>query len=116
MGTSSGLGCTSEEELKRGDGPCPTSKLCEEKGGECFPKRCPGNWKKIGPCMSDASRGCVCCKPDFNSENCKVQDPICKAKGGICQFPNCEEGFTEIGKCQPYRPFNCKCSRQSRRG
>merc|ERR1712142_937779 len=133
MGTSSGLGFTSEEELKRSDmiiatfvsvlllisgsnaqfqGKCPTSKECDLKGGECFPKSCPRGFEKIGPCMSDASRGCVCCKPIIDVKCPK--DPICEAKRGECQFPKCRNGFREIGKCRS--PFPCKCCRQDRKG
>merc|ERR1712025_1373534 len=95
-------GFTSEEELKRGVGKCPTSKECGQIGGECFPKKCPGGlFVKIGCIGCNASRGCVCCKPVFKC----YQDRTCKAKGGRCQFPKCEEGFTEIGRCQPEADF-----------
>merc|ERR1712142_58758 len=124
MGTSFGLGFTSEERLQLSDmilvnfvsvlllfagsnaqfqvGKCLTSKECGLKGGECFPKLCPKGLEKIGPCMSNGSRGCVCCKP------MKCEDTSCEAKGGECQFPKCEKGFREIGRC---RSGDCKCCR-----
>merc|ERR1711872_787924 len=135
MGTSSGLGFTSEEELKSDmiiatfvsvlllisgsnaqfQGKCPTSKECDLNGGECFPKSCPRGFEKIGPCLSTASRGCVCCKPIIDVGKCP-EDPTCEARGGVCQFPKCEVGSLEIGKCRSRSPFPCKCCKPFRKG
>merc|ERR1711872_787216 len=85
-------------------GKCPTSKECDLKGGECFPKSCPRGFEKIGPCMSDASRGCVCCKPIIDVKCPK--DPICEAKRGECQFPKCEMGLGKLGNVGVHFPAN----------
>merc|ERR1712002_428472 len=87
-------------------GKCPTSKECDLNGGECFPKSCPRGFEKIGPCLSTASRGCVCCKPIIDVGKC-LEDPTCEARGGVCQFPKCEVGSLEIGKCRSRSPFPC---------
>merc|ERR1712042_424235 len=111
MGTSFGLGFASEEKLQLSDmilvnfvsvlllfagsnaqfqvGKCPTSKECGLKGGECFLDFCPKGLEKIGPCMLNGSRGCVCCKVD--------------------QCPKCKKGYREIGRCRSEKPFPCKC-------
>merc|ERR1711909_73893 len=138
MGTSSGLGFTSEVELKRSNmiivtfvsvlllisgsnaqfqvGKCPTTKECEENGGECFYRKCPPrDYERIGPCMSTASRGCVCCKPVIDVGKCP-EDPSCLIRGGKCQFPKCEKGYKQIGICRSGSPFECKCCRPPRRG
>merc|ERR1712013_234704 len=135
MGTSSGLGFTSEEELERSDmilvtfvsvlllisgsnaqfqGQCPNSKECALNGGKCFQRNCPRGLMMIGPCMS-GSRGCVCCKPMIDDNQCP-EDPSCEARGGVCQYPKCERMHVEIGRCRSRRPFECKCCRRIGRG
>merc|ERR1712142_538070 len=130
MGTSSGLGFTSEEELQLSDmilvnfvsvlllfagsnaqfqvGKCPTSKECGLKGGECFLDFCPKGLEKIGSCMSNGSRGCVCCRRIIDDEQCP-KDRTCNVKGGECQYPKCKKGYREIGRCRSEKPFPCKC-------
>merc|ERR1711872_866127 len=128
MGTSSGLAFTSEEELKRRKmiivtfvsvvllisgsiaqfqgGKCPNTPDCVLKGGECFPKRCPRGFEKIGPCLRT---GCVCCRPDPVGQ-CPASKE-CAEKGGEC-FPkdvqfarlkteNAEKFLQKLGNVNP---------------
>merc|ERR1711872_338774 len=137
MGTSSGLAFTSEEELKRSEmiivtfvsvlllisglnaqfqvGKCLNTKRCTSKGGECFPQFCPRGFVKIGMCISNEPRGCVCCKSVIDVGQCP-KDPSCEERGGECQSPKCEKGYREIGRCPSGSPFPCKCCRQFRLG
>merc|ERR1712025_1008907 len=95
------MGFTSEEELKRGVGKCPTSKECGQIGGECFPKKCPGGYEKIGCIGCNASVDVFAA--NLSSNVIRIQ--LARLKGEDVNFQNAKKVLQKLADVNPADHF-----------